>query len=79
MRKLLVTAALLALAACATTLPQVIEGPGDLFDVRFEAGEQTREDADVKANAHCPGAVSYVSEETRFDGFVYRTYNCAGR
>jgi len=77
MRKLFATAALLALAACATTLPQVIEGPGDLFDVRYDASVQSQADADAKANVHCPGAVS-VSEETRFDGFVYRTYSCAG-
>jgi len=73
-------AALLALAACATPLPHVVERAGDLFDVRYDAAVQTQAEVDAKANANCAnGAAGYVSHETRFDGFDYRTYRCAFR
>lgn len=73
-------AAAVALTACATSLPQVIVRDGDVFDVRYDAGAQTVADADAKANAHCAnGAAGFVSQETRFDGFAYRTYRCAFR
>lgn len=71
---------LLALAACATPLPHVVERSGDLFDVRYDPAVQSEAEVDAKANAHCAnGAAGYVSEETRFDGFAYRTYRCAFR
>jgi len=73
-------AATLALAACATPLPHIVERSGDLFDVRYDAAVQTQAEVDAKANAHCAnGAAGYVSQETRFDGFAYRTYRCAFR
>jgi len=73
-------AALLALAACATTLPQIVEREGDIFDVRYDAAVQTQLEVDAAANAHCAnGAAGYVSQQTGFDGFAYRTYRCAFR
>lgn len=79
MRRLVFTA-LVALAACATALPHVVERPGDTFDVRFDAAVQSLEQVNDLANAYCPdGAASFVSEETRFDGFAYRTYRCVSR
>jgi hypothetical protein len=79
MRALLVSA-ILALAACATPLPQVVEREGDIFDVRYDAAVQTQAEVDAAANAHCAnGAAGYVSQQTGFDGFAYRTYRCAFR
>jgi hypothetical protein len=73
-------AATFALSGCATTLPQVVERPGDIFDVRYDANVQTQAEVDAKANAHCPnGAAGYVSQQTGYDGFAYRTYRCAFR
>ncbi len=73
--------ALLALlAACATPLPQIIVRDGDIFDVRYDAAAQTIDQVNAMANEHCAnGAAGYVSQETRFDGFAYRTYRCARR
>jgi hypothetical protein len=72
--------ALLALAACATQLPQIVEREGDTFDVRYDAAVQTQAVVDAKANSHCDnGAAGYVSQQTGFDGFAYRTYRCAFR
>lgn len=69
-----------ALGACATALPQIVERPGGGFAVRYDATAQTPQQADAAANAHCAGgAANYVAEETRFDGFTYRTYRCALR
>jgi hypothetical protein len=71
-------AAVVALSACATTLPQVVERPGGTFDVRYDAAVQTQAEVDAAANAHCPnGAAGYVSQQTGFDGLAYRTYRCA--
>ncbi|MBN8606954.1 MAG: hypothetical protein J0L81_08545 [Caulobacterales bacterium] len=71
---------LFALGACATTLPQVVEREGDMFDVRFDAAVQTQAEADARANSYCEnGAAGFVSQQTGFDGFAYRTYRCAGR
>ena len=79
-RATLAAAVLLALAACATALPHVVEQPGDIFDVRYDAAVQTQAEVDAVANAHCAnGAAGYVSQETRYDGFAYRTYRCAFR
>jgi putative hemolysin len=79
MRRLALTA-LLALTACATALPQVVERDGDAFDVRYDAAVHTQAEVDAKANTHCSGgAASYVSQQTGFDGFAYRTYRCAPR
>ncbi|MEZ6021864.1 MAG: hypothetical protein R3C16_00175 [Hyphomonadaceae bacterium] len=70
----------IALGACVSTLPQVVEQPGDIFDVRYDAAGQTQAEVDAVANAHCSnGAAGFVSQETRFDGFAYRTYRCARR
>ena len=66
----------MALAACQT-LPAVVITGGDTFDVRYDAAAQTAAQADAKANEHCRGASAFVSEQTRFDGFSYRTYRCA--
>ncbi|MGD9980359.1 MAG: hypothetical protein AB7H66_02165 [Hyphomonadaceae bacterium] len=75
-----VLAALTALGACATPLPQVVEREGDTFDVRYDPAAQTAAEADEKANVHCSsGAAGYVSQQTGFDGFTYRTYRCAVR
>jgi hypothetical protein len=41
---------------------------------------QTQAEVDAKANSHCSnGAAGYVSQQTGFDGFAYRTYRCAFR
>ncbi|MGQ0531178.1 MAG: hypothetical protein ACT4OF_00625 [Caulobacteraceae bacterium] len=73
-------AAIFTLGACATALPQVVERPGDTFDVRYDANVQGQAEVDAKANAHCPsGAAGYVSHQTGFDGLAYRTYRCARR
>jgi hypothetical protein len=41
---------------------------------------QTQAEVDAKANTHCEnGAAGYVSQQTGFDGFAYRTYRCAFR
>ena len=78
--RMLLAVLLLSLAACATTLPQVVEREGDLFDVRFDAAVQTPAEADALANTHCAnGAAGYVSQQTGFDGLAYRTYRCAFR
>jgi len=67
----------LGVTACATALPAAIAtGPGTV-DIRYDQQRQT--DADAAARAHCGGGASFVSGETRFDGFAYRTYRCAGR
>lgn len=73
-------AALAALGACATALPQIVEREGDTFDVRYDPAVQSQAEADAKANAHCAnGAAGYVSQQTGFDGLTYRTYRCAFR
>lgn len=78
-KPLVLTSAAL-LGACATPLPQVIMRDGNLFDVRYDAAVQTTDQVNAVANAHCTnGAAGYVSQETRFDGFAYRTYRCARR
>jgi hypothetical protein len=78
MRLVAVFAAFVALAACAATLPQVIVTGGGTFEVRYDATAHTTAQADAKANEYCGGAATFVSSETRFDGFAYRTYRCAG-
>jgi len=79
LRRALALLAIIAVAACQT-LPQVVVTGGDTFDVRYDAATQTVAEVDAKANEHCSnGAAGYVSQETRFDGFAYRTYRCAGR
>jgi hypothetical protein len=67
----------LALAGCET-LPAVVISGGDTFDVRYDAAAHTPAQADAKAREHCGGAAELVSQETRFDGFAYRTYRCVG-
>jgi hypothetical protein len=80
MMRLAVFASLALLGACATPLPQIIVRNGDLFDVRYDAALQPLEQVNAAANEHCAnGAAGYVSQETRFDGFAYRTYRCARR
>ena len=80
MMRTIFLSALLALSACVTGLPQIVERDGDTFDVRYDAGVQTPAEADAKANGHCPnGAAGYISQQTGFDGFAYRTYRCARR
>jgi hypothetical protein len=72
--------AAIALAACATQLPAIVEREGDIFDVRYDVAVQTQAEVDAKANSHCTnGAAGYVSQQTGFDGFAYRTYRCAFR
>lgn len=76
MRSLALTL-MLALAACATQLPQIVEREGDTFDVRYDAAVQSQAEVDARANTHCGNAAaSYVSEQTGFDGLAYRTYQC---
>ncbi|MEZ5994498.1 MAG: hypothetical protein R3C25_01955 [Hyphomonadaceae bacterium] len=78
--KMLLLAALAALGACATTLPQIVQREGGAFDVRYDASVQSAEEADAKANGHCPSAqAEFISQETGFDGFAYRSYRCAER
>ena len=72
----------IALSACATALPQIVPGEPhtDTFAVRYDQNLQTQAEVDAAANANCAnGAAGYVSQETRFDGFAYRTYRCARR
>jgi hypothetical protein len=72
--------AVLALSSCATPLPHVVDEPGDVFSVRYDPNVQTLDQVNALANAHCAnGAAGYVSQETRFDGFTYRTSRCAFR
>jgi hypothetical protein len=78
MKRTLAILALLALAACQT-LPAVVVTGGDTFDVRYDAAAHTTAQADAKANQYCGGTATFVSAETRYDGFAYRTYRCAGR
>lgn len=77
MRPALLLSLVLGVAACQT-LPAVVVTGGDTFDVRYDADTQTAVQADAKAQQHCDGAADFVSEETRYDGFAYRTYRCAG-
>ncbi|MGD9965507.1 MAG: hypothetical protein AB7T59_03215 [Hyphomonadaceae bacterium] len=78
--RMVALAAVAVLGACATQLPQIVEREGDTFDVRYDAAAQTVAEADAKANAYCPnGAAGYVSQQSGFDGFAYRTYRCAFR
>jgi len=73
-------ASLTLLSACATTLPAVVERPGEIFDVRYDAEVQSLDEVNAVANAHCAnGAAGFVSQETRYDSFTYRTYRCAFR
>jgi hypothetical protein len=64
-----------ALAGCET-LPAVVITGGETFDVRYDAAAHAVAQVDAKANQHCGGAAEFVSQETRFDGFAYRTYRC---
>jgi hypothetical protein len=78
--RVLALLAAIALSACATSLPQIVERDGDIFDVRYDAAVQTQAEVDAKANTHCDnGAAGYVSQQTGFDGLAYRTYRCAFR
>ena len=77
MRMALVILALTTLAACQT-LPAVVVTGGDTFEVRYDDASQTAEQADARANQYCGGAATFISGETRYDGFAYRTYRCAG-
>jgi hypothetical protein len=78
MRTLAALVALAALGACQT-LPAVVVTGGETFDVRYDAAMQTPEQAEARAQQHCGGPATFVSSETRYDGFAYRTYRCAGR
>lgn len=78
MKQLVVLSALALLAACQT-LPAVVVTGGDTFDVRYDASAQTVTEADAKANQYCGGPATFVSAETRYDGFAYRTYRCSRR
>ena len=79
MRVAFALASLAALDACQT-LPAVVVTGGDTFDVRYDAAVQTAAEVDAKANEHCGTvAANFVSAATRYDGFAYRTYQCAGR
>jgi len=70
---------LLALGACATSLPQIVERSGETFDVRYDPAVQSQAQVGALANAHCSsGAAAYVGQRTGFDGFAYRTYRCEG-
>ncbi len=77
MRAVAALLALMALGACQT-LPAVIAGSNGAFDVRYDAAQQTVGVVDARANAYCNGAATFISGETRFDGFAYRTYRCVG-
>ena len=77
MRTLALLASLLALGACQT-LPAVVLSGGDTFEIRYDAGAQSSADADARARQYCNGDAEFVSEQTKYDGFAYRTYRCAG-
>ncbi|WP_135210059.1 hypothetical protein [Vitreimonas flagellata] len=79
MRVALALASLAALGACQT-LPAVVVTGGDTFDVRYDAAVQSEAQVDARANEYCGrSAATFVSAATRYDGFAYRTYRCAGR
>ncbi|MDX2277076.1 MAG: hypothetical protein NW206_16640 [Hyphomonadaceae bacterium] len=72
---ILVLAALAA--SCATALPQVVPNSDGSFAVRFDQNVVTLDQVDAQARIHCNGAIAqFVAQETRFDGFAYRTYRC---
>ncbi len=77
MRGVLTLLALTALTACQT-LPAVVPGEGGRFDVRYDAAQQSVAEVDARARIYCGGAADFISGETRFDGFAYRTYRCVG-
>jgi len=78
MRGAVILLALVALAACQT-LPAVIPGAaGGAFDVRYDAAQQSIGEVDARARTYCNGGADFISGETRFDGFAYRTYRCVG-
>ena len=76
-RLMLGVGALAALAACQS-LPAIVVTGGDTFEVRYDQQMQSEAQADAKARQHCGGPASFISGETRYDGFAYRTYRCGG-
>lgn len=68
----------IALAACATETPYVIENVGQARDVlvRWNAETTTREEVDAEAVNACGGAAEFRATERRFDGFTYARYRC---
>jgi len=74
--RMLAASAAFALAGCAASLPQVVVTGAETFQVRYDAAVQSAAEADAKAARHCGGAAEFVSAETRYDGFAYRTYRC---
>ncbi len=77
MRAVLILLALVALSACQT-LPAVVPGADGRFDVRYDAAQQQIGEVDARAHTYCGGAAEFISGETRYDGFAYRTYRCVG-
>ena len=78
MRAALILVALVALSACQT-LPAVVPGADGYFDIRYDAAQQQIGEVDARARVYCGGGAEFISGETRFDGFAYRTYRCVGR
>jgi hypothetical protein len=73
---LILTLAALA-TSCATALPQVVPNSDGSFAVRFAQESVPFDQVDAQARTHCNGAIpQFVGQETRFDGFAYRTYRC---
>ena len=80
MRNLFATAfSVLALAGCQTA--QVVSTRGsETFEVRYNPPHVTATDADVRANRHCGGAATFVSEAAAAEGAQpSRTYRCTRR
>jgi hypothetical protein len=75
LRNAALAASLVGLAACQT-LPAVVAEQGGRFSIRYDAKATTVAQADARAAQQCGAPAQYLSQETRFDGFQYRTYRC---
>ena len=75
MIRVVLLAAAVALSACST-LPQVIVTGPETFDVRFDQGATSSEEADARAATLCNGPPQFVSSAVKFDGLTYRSYRC---
>jgi hypothetical protein len=77
MRSALILALAVLAASCATALPQVVRNSDGSFAVRFDQASVPFDRVDAQARTQCNGAIpQFVGQETRFDGFAYRTYRC---
>jgi hypothetical protein len=77
MKRALILALAALVASCATALPQIVPNSDGSFAVRFDHDSVPFDQVDAQARARCSGVIpQFVGQETRFDGFTYRTYRC---